>query len=242
MGDKFVSYRLFQIFETMLGLYPYRLVFPLNGINKPKLKFSKIRFVFTALHLVSFLISNWILFYLYRCLPMSTSTGTFLELVQTKFIDGMASFCTFTIFFSIFLYRDRHVRYQILIRKFDRHCEALGVNIKKIYKNMTYFSLFVIIFIFVWLTSIYLHGIFYWFKILDNEMFLVFGTADMIPVIYTQLIFIQFCVILLFLRKLWNKLNVILMEVYKMERAKNDLNNWTSTSYTSKLVRNNNIY
>lgn len=216
--DGFAAYRPFEVLEIIFGLRPYKLYFPLNGdISAPTTKLTKTRIAFTLFHVFSFVTACTIILCLHPALE-NAITNSPVEKIQNQLQDVLTCINTIIIFVSLFVCTDLNIPICVLISKIDHHCKIIGVNMEAFNKNMFYYSIFAFAFVLLWLIGLFIQGILYWAKVTDNEYFVIFGIADVMPIVYIQIVLVQFCVAIVFLKIRWDNLNTILMELYKREQ------------------------
>lgn len=214
-STSFGAYRLFRYLEIIFGFCPFEVKTNKQQKVKPSLKLFRVGLFFSIIHIFTYVTFCLVVVYVHP--EVISIMNTNFAIIQSHILNGLHLINTFIIFIWIYASRKRSILVFTCIYKIDRNCHLVGFNLRTFYRKMTLYATCAFLFILIWLFTACFHGFYFWSKIIQHDLVLVYFTISVMPSVYMQLMLVQFCVAVLFLKARTDNLNRILMEVHRME-------------------------
>lgn len=240
-----VTADLIRRFELCMGLRPFRLIYPQdtndvidddNGVdnnnddtsNTPSLVLSTLGLSFCIGHLTVFLLSGIAIELLnpHGALAISDDALAYTEVDITAWLHV---FNALSIFVQSFVHRHFECDEAQLHRRFSRHLRALGVDVTQAHRSTGAVMLLGLALVLVTIVSQYYVGVLFLERTVDpgeQQYLWVFSVAVVMPILYIELVIVQFAMKIEFLRirvRLLNDLlHVLVQYINRMPKPRAD--------------------
>lgn len=212
------AYQRFSFYDILTGMHPFQLIIPKDGKRPLRMTLSPVGFIFSCIHMLAFGLSCGVVLTM-NMQPMTIFKHNWLATVQQITLVWVQSLNTLIIFLFTYVRNDRDARMIDKLQAIDAHFVALGFNMVQFYRSSVRLMLIALILICVLLLGLFVHGMYFYWRILDEELVLWFGIATVMPAVYIQVLFVQFMVLMTFLIVRMRHLNSVMLKVLSAEEG-----------------------
>lgn len=174
--------------------------------------FSPIGFLFNCIHLLAFAVASGFVG-ITDDQPITIFMDSVLAYIQTELLQWVQCLDTIFIFVCNFVYYDRECKFISKLQLVDNHMEAFGFNMPKFYRQAVRNLSLVFILVILLLVGLCVQGMYFYSRVVEEQYFISYGIAFVMPPIYIQVQLVQFIILLTFQIVLWRQLNTMLLKV-----------------------------
>lgn len=210
------AYQRFCFYDILTGMHPFQLIISKAGNVSLKTALSPIGLIFSCVHMLAFGISCGIV------LAMNTQPVTIfqhhrLATIQVTILEWVQCLNTFVIFLFTYVRNDRDLLLICKLQLVDAHLVALGFNMLRFYRDAIRWMLSSLVLICILLMGLFVHGMWFYWRVLDDEVVLLLGISTVMPAVYIQVLFVQFIILMTFQIARMRQLNTVMLKVLKQE-------------------------
>lgn len=223
--DERTVHRNIYLFELYMGLRPFELIYPPDDEARPRLQLSRRGFACMCVHITILLIS----FATYLILDPKNIMGISDDLLATKgneFSGAVHLLSTVLIYWTIFWHRNSQLVTARLERRFNEHLHSIGVDLRPLCRRTARVALTGQAVVWSSLVSLYVHCAIYLQLTIepqDEPYVLLIFIAMAMPMLYIQLVYVQFGLAVTFQRvRMEEVVNRVMEAVFEWERAEAD--------------------
>lgn len=177
---------------------------------------SPIGFIFSCIHMLAFGLSCGIVLVM-DPEPLTIFKDNWLATVQQTVLEWVQCLNTLVIFLFTYVRNNRDVLLISRLQVIDAHFVVLGYNIIQFYRDAVRSMLFALILIFVLLFGLFMHGMYFYWRVLEEQIIFLLGIATVLPAVYIQVLFVQFIILMTFQIIRMKHLNSVMLKVLTQE-------------------------
>lgn len=218
--EQLATHEYIRRFEICMGLRPFRLVYPPHTRQPPRLIISRIGVAMLVAHSLLFVLSASTVLTrdaLDGALAISDDS---LALTESTIVAWLRVANAVAIFEQIVFRRDHEVLLAPLKRRVLAHLRAIGIDMRRMGRRTGAVLVMSFVFVACGLTTMYAHGFVYLQRTLpqSEQCFLfLYSVATVMPSLYIELVFVQFCMTVAFQRIRIDEVNEVLSALCEYE-------------------------
>lgn len=214
--DVFSAYQRFSFYDILTGMHPFQLINSKTRKNPLRMVLSPSGLIFSCVHMLAFGLSSGVVLVM-TPKPVTIFKDNALANVQQTILEWVQCLNTLIIFLFTYVRNDRDLLLISRLQVVDAHVEALGYDMVRFYRNSVLGMLFALILILILLVGLFVHGMYFYWRFLEDELVFLFGIATVMPAVYIQVLFVQFIILMAFNTIRMRQLNNVMLKVLKQE-------------------------
>lgn len=209
------AYQRFSFYDILTGMHPFQLIISKSG-KVLRMALSPAGFIFSCVHMLAFGLSCGVVLVM-NTEPVTIFQDSRLATIQQTILEWVQCLNTLVIFLFTYVRKDRDIQMISRLQVVDAHLVALGYNMLRFYRDSVRYMWIGMILIFIMLVGLFVHGMYFYWRILEGDLVLLFGIATVMPAVYIQVLFVQFIILMTFQIIRMRQLNNVMLKVLGQE-------------------------